>query len=78
MTDTILTRIKPEQKLSHYAKEISDKRLNQRPRCKQRGIKLAALQAAGYLTLAAFAKCSCKHGTWLIARGNKAEAEVNS
>jgi hypothetical protein len=23
------------------------------------------------LTLAAFAKCSCKHGTWLIARGNK-------
>ncbi len=31
------------------------------PRCK----------AAGYLTLAAFAKYSCKHGTWLIARGNK-------
>ena len=25
----------------------------------------------GYLTLAAFAKCSCKHGAWLIARGNK-------
>ena len=22
-------------------------------------------------TLAAFAKCSCRHGTWLIARGNK-------
>ena len=28
-------------------------------------------RAAGYLTLATFAKCSCKHGTWLIARGNK-------
>ena len=22
--------------------------------------------------LAAFAKCTCKHGTWLIARGNEA------
>ena len=28
-------------------------------------------RAAGYLTLAAFAKYSCKHGTWLIARGNE-------
>lgn len=28
MTDTARTRIKPERKLSHYAKEISDKRLN--------------------------------------------------
>ena len=35
---------------------------NQRPRCKQRGIKFAALQAAGYLTLAAVAKYPCKHG----------------
>ena len=41
--------------------------LNQIPRSK----------LTGYLTLAAFAKCSCKHGpksialTWLIARGNK-------
>ncbi len=37
------------------------------------------LQKTGYLTLAALpdkegqtlAKCSCKHGTWLIAHGNK-------
>ena len=29
---------------------------NQRPRCKQRGIKLAALQSSGVLTLAAVAK----------------------
>ena len=28
-------------------------------------------RAAGYLTLAAFAKYSCEHGTWLIARGNE-------
>ena len=28
-------------------------------------------RTAGLLTLAAFAKCSCKHGTLLIARGNK-------
>ena len=35
---------------------------NQRPRCKQRGIKLATPQGAGYLTLAAFANCPCKHG----------------
>ena len=29
----------------------------------------------GYLTLAAFAKCSCKHGTWLITRGNQTDAD---
>ena len=28
-------------------------------------------RAAGYLTLAAFAKYSCKHGTLLIVRGNE-------
>ena len=27
------------------------------------------------MTLAAFDKCSCKHDTWLIARGNKAEVK---
>ena len=32
---------------------------------------LQRCRAAGYVTLAAFAKCPCKHGTWLIARGNQ-------
>ncbi len=32
---------------------------------------LQRCRAAGYVTLAAFAKCSCKHSTWLIARGNQ-------
>ena len=27
--------------------------------------------SSGVLTLVVFAKCSCKHGTWLITRGNK-------
>ena len=28
-------------------------------------------RATRYSTLAAFAKYSCRHGTWIIARGNK-------
>jgi hypothetical protein len=35
--------------------------MSQHPRCKQRGIKLVALQAAGLLTLAAFAKWMLAH-----------------
>jgi len=31
----------------------------------------ASLGRLGIMTLAAFAKCSRKRGTWLIARGNK-------
>ncbi len=46
---------------------------SQQPRCKQRGIKLVALQAAGYVTLAAFAKWMLTHPlgsllTGIIAR----------
>ena len=35
-------------------------------------------RAEGYLTLAAFAKYSCKHGTWLIAHGNETDADHRS
>ena len=35
--------------------------ISQQPRCKQRGIKLVALQAAGYVTLAAFTKWMLAH-----------------
>lgn len=34
-------------------------------------IVLNPARAAGYLSLAVFAKCSRKRGTWLIAHGNK-------
>jgi len=44
--------------------------ISQKPSSKLRGIKLAAQQAAGYLTLAAVAKC-LQAVTWLVARGNK-------
>ena len=44
---------------------------SQQPRCKQREIKLVALQAAGYLTLTAFAKWMLTHPLGSIARGNK-------
>ncbi|MBD5394268.1 MAG: EamA family transporter [Lachnospiraceae bacterium] len=42
---------------------------SQKPRRKQRGIKFETLQGAGYLTLAAVAKC-LQAVTWLVARGN--------
>ena len=37
-----------------------------------RGIKQAAMQASGYVTLAAVAKC-LRAVTWLVARGNQGE-----
>ncbi|MBD5454861.1 MAG: EamA family transporter, partial [Lachnospiraceae bacterium] len=42
---------------------------SQKPRRKQRGIKFETLQGAGYLTLAAVAKC-LQAVTWLVACGN--------
>ena len=46
---------------------------SQKPRRNQRGIKFETPQGAGYLTLAAVAKC-LQAATWLVARGNKVEA----
>ena len=39
------------------------------------GHQICNAASGGVLTLAAFAKCSCKHGTWLIARGNKEDSK---
>ncbi len=47
---------------------------SQRPRRKQRGIKFETPQGAGYLTLAAVAKC-LQAVTWLVARGNKVDSD---
>ena len=46
------------------------KKHSQTPRRKQLGIKLKTPQGAGYLTLAAVAKC-LQAVTWLVAHGNK-------
>ena len=72
---------KPASELMEFGKgDIQEWRvmceLNQRPRCKQRGIKLAALQSSGYLTLAAVAEYPCKHGYLLVARENKLDSDV--
>ena len=51
--------------------------ISQIPRRKQWGIKLEAPQGAGYLTLAAVAKC-LRAVTWLVARGNKTKNEIRT
>lgn len=44
---------------------------SQLPRSKLAGEQSSNAASCGGLTLAAFAKCPCQHGTWLIARGNE-------